>query len=576
MFRAWSGRPELQETLGELRQAQRDARLLEQLLDQLPIGVSLQDAEGCMRLVNGPMAEVLGVPAERLLGRRPFDLLAATPAQAERMHADYLAQFASGEQRVQEYTLARSPHARTLSMTSHRIHCGTVPMMLSTAVDITDRRQMERDLSRRAFHDELTGLPNRLLMQEIVGAALRQHRRGGHFALAFIDLDNFKQVNDYYSPLVGDELLKAVARRIGQCIRTGDTLARISGDEFLLLADPLAQASDLPPLIERLIAALKQPFHIDGQEVLTSASVGASLYPLHGDSYEELRRCAGSAMVRAKRDRKGSAAYFDEAMGRALSDRMLTERRLRAAVRDRRFRAAFQPKVAIGTGEVRGFEALIRWVEDDGTVRAPASFIELASELGLLDEIARFAAEDVVRHLPSLQARFGPHVTVSLNVSARQAGDTAFMGLLTDQLRACGVAQHIVIELTEDALLATQRFQQETLPRLREAGIRVSIDDFGTGYSSLSMLADLTADEVKVDRAFITAIHERPRSQGILRAIESLCSALGIEVVAEGVETAQELAYLRSHTGIGVAQGYLFAKPQFIEALLAAPPPACG
>jgi predicted signal transduction protein with EAL and GGDEF domain len=325
----------------------------------------------------------------------------------------------------------------------------------------------------------------------------------------------------------------------------------------------------LPALVNRVIDALKQPFPIEGHEVLTSASVGASIYPMHGDSYENLRRCADSAMYRAKRNRKGSASYFDMSMGIALTARMDLEQRLRVAIRERRFRVAFQPKVQLANGQVVGFEALIRWVDHDGTVHMPGEFIELASELGLLDDITRFALENVAECMPLLSQRFGERVTVSVNVAARQAGDVTFMQSFVDQIAATGLASRIVLELTEDALVATQRFQRQVLPRLRALGVRVSIDDFGTGYSSLSTLADITADEVKVDRAFIMSIHERPRSQGILKAIESLCSALGIDVVAEGVETAEEVAYLRRSTGIALAQGFYFARPQFVEALTA-------
>jgi diguanylate cyclase (GGDEF)-like protein len=404
-------------------------------------------------------------------------------------------------------------------------------------------------------------------MAELVHAALRMHHRSGMFALAFIDVDNFKQVNDYYSHTVGDALLIAISERIRQNTRPADTLARISGDEFLLLLNPLEQESDLQPLIDRVVEALKQPFQIEDVEILTSACAGASIFPLHGEDYETLRRNADAAMYRAKRSRKGSASYFDASLGSALTARMELEQRLRAAVRERHFRTAFQPKVCIETGAIVGFEALVRWVEPDGTVLLPGTFLELASELGLLDDITRLLLEQVAASIPQLQGWYGPGISVSLNISARQVEDTEFMHSFVAQVADSGVADSIIMELTEDALVATQRFQRAVLPTLRGLGVRVSIDDFGTGYSSLSKLSDITADEVKVDRAFISSIHTRVRSQGILRAIESLCSALGVAMVAEGVESQEELRYLRTHSLIRFAQGYLFGKPQFLEAL---------
>jgi diguanylate cyclase (GGDEF)-like protein/PAS domain S-box-containing protein len=554
--------------------AKRNADLLQEVVNVLPIGVAVQDEAGRLLLVNDAVAAAVGKPACELVGELPFTLRGGTPDDAARRQAQYREHLQSGLQRSREHRITIGARGHTLLVTGKPVRIFDESLMLSASLDITERKRYEEELSRRAFHDQLTGLPNRALMHETVDAALRVHRRGGQFALAFIDLDNFKQVNDYYSHAIGDALLRAVSERICETIRGGDTLARISGDEFLLLIDPLESQEALPPLINRVIEALKQPFHIEGHEVMTSASVGASIFPLHGDSYETLRRCADSAMYRAKGSRKGSATYFEMSMGNALTARMALEQRLRVAIRERRFRAAFQPKVRLADGSVVGFEALIRWVDHDGTVHLPGDFIEIASELGLLDEITRFALDDVARFLPQLCAGYGEHITVSLNIGARQAGDVAYMQSLADRLAASGLARRIVIELTEDALVATQRFQREVLPRLRSLGVRVSIDDFGTGFSSLSMLADITADEVKVDRAFIAAIHERPRSQGILKAIESLCSALGIDVVAEGVETAAELAYLQRHTTIGYAQGFHFARPQFIEALVAPAAPA--
>ena len=561
----------LRELTAQLRQSEqlatRNASLLQEVVDALPIGVAVQDDQGRLLLANHAIADALGKPVEELIGHVPFDLRGGENDSMDRRRRHFQQHLASGMVHSRERSVTIGTREHTLLITGKPVRIHDESLMLSASLDITERKRFEEELSHRAFHDQLTGLPNRALMHEVVEAALAVPH--SQFALAFIDLDNFKQVNDYYSHAIGDSLLKEVALRIGQSIRSGDTLARISGDEFLLLINPLASEEELPPLIDRVILALKQPFHIEGHAVMTSASMGASIYPLHGDSYESLRRSADSAMYRAKRHRKGSASYFDASMGNALTARMDLEQQLRAAIREQHFRAAFQPKVELATERVVGFEALIRWVESDGTVRLPGEFIELASELGLLDDITRFVLADVEQHLPELMDAYGKHVSVSINIAAHQAGDLAFMESLGHQLTAAGLADRIVLELTEDALVATRQFQREVLPRLRALGLRVSIDDFGTGYSSLSTLADITADEVKVDRAFITAIHERPRSQGILKAIESLCSALGIVVVAEGVETLEERDYLRNNTGIALAQGYLFARPGFAENLLA-------
>lgn len=554
---------ELHELAERLRhseqQAQRNADLLHHIVGNLPVGLVVQNGAQQLLLSNAVAEQMLQLQPGEPLSDAVTHLLAsgAAPAGRRRHRADVL------EREVQ-----LDGDTRTLLITSKSVQVFDEAMRLTLLNDISERKHYERELSQRAYYDELTGLPNRVRMQEIVAHALEGRPDEARVALAFIDLDNFKQVNDFYSHALGDALLRAVAQRVHSQIRPSDTLARISGDEFLLLIDPLPSLDALPTLIEQVVDSLKQPFHIEGLEVLTSASVGACIYPLHGRSYEALRRSADNAMYRAKQDRKGSAQYFTAAMGEALTARMAMEQRLRAALRDRRFIALFQPKVALDGGRLVGFEALVRGVQPDGTLTPPAEFIDLAVELGLLDQITVIVRDDVLQALPRLRAGFGDAVTVSLNIAARQASDVTFMDNLTRDVTP-DEARGLMLELTEDALVAAERFQRRVLPLLRERGLRVSIDDFGTGYSSLAMLSDEIADEVKIDRAFICQVHQRPRSQSILRAIESLCGALGIAVVAEGVETAEELAYLRTHTHIRCAQGYWFARPMRLEDLLA-------
>jgi diguanylate cyclase (GGDEF)-like protein len=435
---------------------------------------------------------------------------------------------------------------------------------VSTFVDITERMQAETELSRRAYFDELTGLPNRSLIREHVEALLQgdPQRR---FALAFIDVDNFKHINDFYSHAIGDALLVKFAQRIAGNLRATDLLARISGDEFVLVIAPVESRASLERTVELILEQIKQPFFIDGFEVFTSASIGVSVHPDHGGDYEALRRSADAAMYRVKNDAKGGAAFFDLAVGRSVTARMELEQRLRLAIRDRRFCCAFQPKVDIRTGEVIGLEALIRWRDADGEIQGPSEFISLAVELGLIDEITHLVLAEVVAAMDQIDATFGTHVTVSVNVAAKQAAKRGFMRSFAAALEASGRAERFMVELTEDAFVAKSRLETEILPMLRALGVKISIDDFGTGYSSLSALADITADEIKVDRSFITDIHCRPRSQSVLKAIESLASALGMTVIAEGVETFEELAYLLAATRIRYAQGFYFAKPFFFE-----------
>jgi cyclic di-GMP phosphodiesterase Gmr len=254
-------------------------------------------------------------------------------------------------------------------------------------------------------------------------------------------------------------------------------------------------------------------------------------------------------------------------MGRDMTVRMAQEQRLRLAVRDGRFCCAFQPKVDMRTQEVAGVEALIRLRDEDGLIQAPGEFIGLAAELGLIDDMTYLALGQILGSIDLIDEAFGAHATISINVAAQRAGDVEFMRDFCRELGSTAYAGRFIIEVTEDAFVAKNRFQTHILPMLREAGLRVSIDDFGTGYSSLAQLADITADELKIDRSFITDIHQRTRSQSILKAIEALSESLGMTVIAEGVETEEEAAYLQAETRIRYAQGFYYSKPILMEDL---------
>lgn len=447
------------------------------------------------------------------------------------------------------------------------ISAGGEHFALRTILDVTRQRQVERNLFERAFLDELTGLPNRALIEQSTEGLIAQAGAETGFALAFIDLDNFKHINDYYSHAVGDALLVKLGARLSTMLRPSELLARIGGDEFVLLMTPVIDVAQVQSDIDAIVERLKQPFFIDGHEIFASASIGVSIYPEHGESYDILRRNADSAMYRVKSGIKGGAVLFKRGMEHSATARMALEQRLRLAIRDRRFCCAVQPKVEMASHEVVGVEVLLRWRDEQGLIQAPGDFVGLAVELGLMDEITHLVLEETMRVVDAIDAAFGPQVSISLNVAAKQAEDVAFMASFAEALAATGCPERFFIELTEEAFMAKGRFQAEVLPLLRRMGTRISIDDFGVGYSSLAALADITADEIKIDRSFITEIHRRPRSQCILRAIESLGHGLGMSVIAEGVETFEELAYLQSATRIHYAQGYYFAKPMLLESL---------
>src|SRR5579862_6207493 len=472
---------QLQQLLAEAKENEREARralgVLASIIKHLPVGVTVQAEDGKPLFANDMAAEFSG-PSP---GLTPND---AAPGSGEGASV----QAATPIVTMTEDRVAGVGGERTLLKYCRpaRIHDRAV--LVTAAIDHTERKQAEVELSRRAYFDDLTGLPNRTLIQEHVEQLLTTPETLPRFALAFLDIDNFKHINDYYTHAIGDALLVKVAQRIATNVRPSDILSRISGDEFLLVVHPLARDEDLAELIDSLLAQLKEPFLIEGFEIFTSASIGLSVYPDHGRNYEMLRRAADTAMYRVKEGAKGAAALFDSDMGRAMSVRMAQEQRLRLAVRDGRFCCAFQPKVDIRTQDVVGVEALIRLRDEDGVIQAPGDFVGLAVELGLIDDLTYLALAEIMKSVDLLDDAFGPQATISINVAAKQASDPKFMIGFCEELKATGCAGRFMVEVTEDAFVADSEFPTRFLPMLRDAGVRVSIDDFGTGYSSLATL----------------------------------------------------------------------------------------
>lgn len=545
--------------------AARELEMLREIVRMLPASVTVQDDQGDFLLVNDAAAIQFNASADQFNRPDPQSHFLVQALTHRRMTALDLLQ--SGRSAVFEERF-NSERDRRVFLTTHRpARIGDRSVLLSSATDVSRQKEMEEELFRRAYYDELTDLPTRRVIEKHVGDIIGHSGETSHFALAFLDIDNFKHINDYYGHSVGDALLVQFAKRLALDLRGTDMLSRISGDEFLLLLNPIQSQQEVAEYLELLVQRLRAPFFIDGSEIFASASIGVSLHPEHGRNYDALHQNADIAMYRVKNETKGAAVFFDSSMESEALTRMATEQSLRLAILDKRFCCAFQPKVDIRSLEIKGIEALVRLRNDDGVIQAPSTFINLAVELGLIDELTHLVLAEIMKSIDLIDETFGATATISINVAAKQAGNPEFMRAFARAIEETGCPTRFMVEVTEDAFVAKTHFQDDILPMFRALGVGISIDDFGVGYSSLSALADITADEIKIDRSFITDIHKRPRSQGILRAIESLSEALGMTVIAEGVETFEELAYLQAATKIRYAQGYYFSKPIFLEEL---------
>jgi c-di-GMP phosphodiesterase Gmr len=536
-----------------------ELNILRDVFRMLPTGITVQDEQGRFLMVNDAAAAQLGLTK----GQSP----AFTPKHLNDRREACLELLRAGRATVAEESVTGG-QGKHILLTAHRpVRIADRNLLLSSSADISEQKAVEDHLFRSAYFDELTNLPMRRVIEHRANSLIQHDGAVSRFALAFLDIDNFKHINDYYGHSIGDALLIEVAKRLGLDLRESDMLSRISGDEFMLLLNPIRNEAEVAEYIQATLQRLKAPFFIDGSEIFASTSIGVSLYPDHGRSYDVLRQNADIAMYRVKNDGKGSAAFFDSTMEHEALERMKIEQSLRLAILEKRFCCAFQAKVDIRTRDIKGIEALVRLRDDEGVIQAPGTFINLAVELGLIDDLTHLVLAEIVKSIDLINETFGPGTTISINVAAKQAGNPEFMRSFAQALEATGFPRRFMIEVTEDAFVAKTHFQDEILPIFRKLGVGISIDDFGIGYSSLSALADITADEIKIDRSFITDIHLRPRSQGILRAIESLSEALGMTVVAEGIESFEELAYLQAATRIRYAQGFYFSRPIFLEEL---------
>jgi len=420
-----------------------------------------------------------------------------------------------------------------------------------------------------AYHDVLTGLPNRLQLTDRLRLAIEQTRRlpGHSFALVFLDLDRFKYVNDSLGHAAGDRLLVAIARRLEAVLRPSDVVARLGGDEFAILLDGLEEDGDAVRVAKRVQEGLDHPFNLNGHEVFTTASVGITLSATGYDQPEHVLRDADTAMYRAKENGKARYEVFDAVMHARAVERLRMENDLRRAVERGAFQVHYQPIVSLATDEVAGFEALVRWERPGGGFVSPSEFIPIAEETGLIVEIGRMVLAESCRQMREWQQQSPANraLTVSVNLSGKQFLQPDLIGQVRRTLEETGLAPHsLKLEITESIMMENAEAASEMLVQLRGMGVQLSIDDFGTGYSSLSYLHRFPVNILKVDRSFVMRMGEGGENSEIVRTILTLASNLGMEVIAEGIETPSQLSQLKG-MGCAYGQGYIFSRPVSAE-----------
>ena len=430
--------------------------------------------------------------------------------------------------------------------------------------EIAERRELEEQLTHQAFHDPLTGLPNRTLFFDRLELALeRARRQGGTVAVLFMDLDDFKVINDSLGHEAGDQVLLAVAERLENCMLAGETLARFGGDEFTVLLEDVSGPSDAARVAERIEEALRAPFVLRGRESFVTTSVGISFGGRGGERPGDLLRNADLAMYRAKARGRNRHAVFEPVMGERALQRLELEGELRRALEREEFALHYQPKVSLKSGEIVAMEALIRWEHPARGLVSPAQFVPVAEEIDLIAPIGQWGLTEACRQARRWHARFRdtPPPKVCVNLSAKQFQHPALLEEVDAALRETGLDPAALdLEITESVMMEDAPATLATLRDLKGLGVNLAIDDFGTGYSSLSYLKRFPVDFLKVDRSLIQGIGEGPKDEAMLSALVALAHSVGTRTIAEGVETEAQLACLRE-VGYDFAQGYYFARP---------------
>ena len=439
---------------------------------------------------------------------------------------------------------------------------GSVQFYEGTVVDITERREHEAALEYQAHHDSLTGLPNRALLPDRIEQAIAQAGRSGkQVAVVFVDLDHFKLINDSLGHHVGDRLLLEVASRLKTCVRGNDTVVRQGGDEFVLVLAEQQGEDDILAVVSRLLDAVSQPWTDNGQEYGLSCSIGVSCFPQDGDESGALLRSADAAMYQAKASGRSTYHFYTPELNQAVSERLELENSLRHALEREEFRVYYQPRIDVASSRIVGAEALIRWDCPGKGIVPPDSFISIAEETGLIIPIGQWILREACRQNSAWRRAGLPPIAVSVNLSPIQFRHTGLVDSVAAALTEAGLdPKSLELEVTESFVMHDAERINVAMQSLKALGVDIAVDDFGTGYSSLSYLKRFPVDRLKVDKSFVRDIDSDPDDAAIVRAIITLGHALNLRVVAEGVETAAHLDYLKLH-GCDEVQGYYFSRP---------------
>ena len=534
---------------------------LRKVIEGLPVVLWMIDGDGRFLLSEGKGLQAMGLRPGQVVGLSLFEFYAHVPEIVEDTRRVLAGQAFACTRQLGDV-------AFELRYSPLRDEAGVVKGAIGVAIDVTERKQSEDRLAYLANYDPLTGLPNRFLFRDrlthAMHAADRQHNR---VALLFVDLDNFKNINDSLGHAAGDELLEQVAGRLGAVVRSTDTVSRLGGDEFTVILENIAHDEEAVRVAAHVLEQSVRPYVLGAREVYVTSSVGIAMYPQDGDSVDLLLMNSDAAMYRAKENGRNAFEFFTKEINARAHERLELGNELRGALARGEFSLHYQPKVAIADGTVIGFEALLRWNNERLGAVPPAVFVPILEEIGLIVEVGEWVLRAACRWAAGVRVAAGQAPGIAVNLSARQFRHPHLDRIVQSALLSSGLpACRLELEITESSLLDLEANLQ-TMDRLKRMGVGLSIDDFGTGYSSLSYLKRFPVDRLKIDASFVRDVAVDPDDAVIVVAIIGLAHHLQLRVIAEGVETPEQMAFLRRH-GCDEAQGYLLARPMPAELAL--------
>ncbi|MEW8524015.1 MAG: EAL domain-containing protein [Candidatus Thiodiazotropha endolucinida] len=543
--------------------AEEKLRLADRAFQNTAEGITVTDASGNIVSINPAFEAITGYSHEEVLGLNPRVLKSGHhPDSFYKEMWDTL--LLTGHWRGEIWNRRKNGDAYPEWLTISAVKDGNdeTTHYVGVFTDISQIKEAQDQINFLAHHDALTRLPNRALFRERFDHALMHARReNASIALLFLDLDRFKTVNDTLGHPVGDQVLLEVSKRMNQIIRASDTLARLGGDEFVLLLEEKTDAQHAAVVARKLIDLFSRPMIIGEHELVVTASIGITLYPNDGDDPDKLIRHADRAMYEAKQQGRNTYRFFTQALTEGALERLMMENDLRRAVARNELILHYQPIVNLETRQLQGIEALVRWQHPEQGLIAPGLFIELAEEIGIIDEIGQWVLRAACTQLARWDRDGFKVPRISVNLSVQQIDREGLITMVSEELNSSGLSpERLELEVTESMLIRNPELSRTVLSELRTLGVKFAIDDFGTGYSSLAYLKLLPLDHLKIDQSFVRDIGKDANDEAIVRAIIAMSKSLGLESVAEGVEEAHQARFLQQ-AGSDLAQGYLYSRP---------------